>query len=88
MTNQLEEYDINDLNCILANMIKSLPEKEAKVVLLRYFYGWTFTKISEYFNWSKSNAPIVHHKALRRLRHPSRMVLLYDYADMFRKGMI
>lgn len=53
----------------LLQRITCLKEKERMVVELRYFEDLDFQRISETLNISLSNAKVIHHRAIKKLKY-------------------
>ncbi len=52
----------------LLSKVESLPGKEKMVIELRYFQDLDFQTISENLGISLSNAKVLHHRAIKRLK--------------------
>lgn len=52
----------------LLSKIESLSDKEKSVIELRYFQDLDFQTISENLGISLSNAKVIHHRAIKRLK--------------------
>ena len=80
------EYASNELlKNELAEILKELTPREAKVLQLRYGLGdnrpHTLEEVGKEFNVTRERIRQIEAKALRKLRHPSRSKKLGDYRD-------
>lgn len=69
----------------LADVLKTLSDREAKVLRLRYGLDdgkmHTLEEVGEEFNVTRERIRQIEAKALRKLRHPSRSKLLKDFMN-------
>ena len=80
------EYASNELlKNELAEILKELTPREAKVLQLRYGLGdnrpHTLEEVGKEFNVTRERIRQIEAKALRKLRHPSRSKKLGDYRE-------
>lgn len=73
-----EEPIIIDSN-ILFSYIDKLPEKQKEVIILRYYFGLKYNKISELFNCSKNTALSYFHKAKQNLNKSLTKKQVYEF---------
>jgi len=66
-------------------VLDTLSKREAKVLKMRFglnhFEQKTLEEISEYFDISSERIRQIENKALRKIRHPSRCKILYDFIE-------
>lgn len=62
------DFDVS-LEYVITN---GLTEREAKIVKMRHQQGMTFESIGKVFGVTRERVRQIEHKALRKLRHPSR----------------
>lgn len=57
---------------------KLLGEREASILIRRYSDGLTLAEIGKEYNISATRVKQIIQKALRKLKHPSRLRILQD----------
>lgn len=62
----------------LQDLIESLNEKEKNIVFLKYYYGYTFSEISEIEGSPSGTIKSVLYRALAKLRKQVRRVDMYE----------
>ena len=60
----------------IKEVIKSLTEREQKVIQLRFIDGYTLEAVARQFSVTRERIRQIEQKALRKLRHPSRLEYL------------
>ena len=69
----------------LNEVLKTLSDREARVLRLRFGLDdgrtRTLEEVGKEFNVTRERIRQIEAKALRKLRHPSRIKLLKDYMD-------
>jgi len=64
-------------------VLGTLGEREREVLDYRFGlsdgYGRTLEEVGQFFNVTRERVRQIEAKALRKLRHPSRMLLLREY---------
>ena len=72
-----EMVENRELRRILDDVLDTLPEKEKKVIKLRFGLEdnrqWTLEEVGKLFNVTRERIRQIESKALRKLRHPSRL---------------
>ena len=72
-----EMVENRELRRILDDVLDTLPEKEEKVIRLRFGLEdnrqWTLEEVGRLFNVTRERIRQIESKALRKLRHPSRL---------------
>ena len=64
---------------ILFSSIDKLPEKQKEVIILRYYFGLKYDKISQLFNCSKNTALSYCHKAKNNLSKSLTKNQVYEF---------
>lgn len=69
----------------VADVLKTLSEREAKIISLRFGidsgYPRTLEEVGKMFNVTRERVRQIEAKAIRKLRHPSRTKMLKDYEN-------
>jgi len=74
--------DATDLTRCIQFILGTLNSpKQAKIVQLHFFYGYTLNEIGEFFNVSRERIRQIEAVAIRRLRHHSRKKKLRECLD-------
>ena len=78
-----EEYDRSILGNIMKEYLSSteLTSNERSVLQKKYMEGWTTEAIAQNLDLSRSRISQIEARALRRLRHPSRVKLLRGFEN-------
>ncbi|MEO0185659.1 MAG: sigma-70 family RNA polymerase sigma factor [candidate division WOR-3 bacterium] len=67
-------------------ILKDLPKREEQIIRLRFGLGngvpMTLEKVGQKFNITRERVRQIEAKALRKLRHPSRLRKLYPFKDL------
>lgn len=75
-----------DIRRLVDEMLKSLGEREQRILRLKFGFGserpWTMGEIGKEFNLSRERVRQLEVKAMRALRHPSRMRRLAAIMDV------
>lgn len=58
----------DDTSFILSRILSELPEREAKIVYLKFFEGYTNKSIAEILNLSETNVSTIVHRAINKLK--------------------
>ena len=56
--------------------INTLPDREKKIILMRYENKMSYSKIGKSLNLSGSRILVIYNTAIRKLRHPSRSKMM------------
>lgn len=67
-----DEYEKKELKAKLVNSLKTLTEKEEKVLKMRYFEDLTLREVANMLRLSVERIRQIESKAIRKLKHPSR----------------
>lgn len=65
---QYEEVEFEEQRGILMNAIEELPERDASIIKLYYFSGWSFDKIAVEIGITKQRISQLHSRIIRNLR--------------------
>ena len=65
-----------DLEIVVAYLLTTITEREAFVLVRRFWFEDTFEEIGELIGVTRERVRQIEAKALRKLRHPSRATLL------------
>jgi RNA polymerase primary sigma factor len=76
-----------DLKEQIENVLKTIPEREARVLKVRYGLGngneHTLEEIGDQFKVTRERIRQIETKALRKLKHPNRSAKLESFADYY-----
>lgn len=75
--------DRRDICRLITEALETLTPKEEKVLQLRYLQDCTLEEVGKLFEVTKERIRQIEHKALRKMRHPSRFDYLRQYHDLF-----
>lgn len=80
-----EKVDISCLNSIFKELLSTLTPREEKVLKLRFGFSdgreRTLEEVGKELNVNKERVRQIEAKALRKLRHPSRIIKLTGYLE-------
>jgi RNA polymerase sigma factor (sigma-70 family) len=68
----------------LLDLMKTIDEREAEVLVLHFFEGLEYSEISKDMGFSRSRAHQIAQDALRKLRYPTRVAKIRDFAQGFK----
>lgn len=74
-----KELEDAHLPIVVGKMVESLTPREKEFIELRFKEDMLLYEIAEHFNVSRERARQIEAKALHKLRHPSRIDLVYKY---------
>lgn len=78
-----ERYEEEEKKESLLQAVKSLPERERKIIVLYYYRGMTLREIGEILGVSESRVSQLHAKALFRLRNYLRRIYMTSVLLVF-----
>lgn len=78
----LEELNLIGLRERLDRILSTLTEREADVLKIRYYEGFNYRETGVIFGLSKNRIMQVEAKALRKLRHPTRLRKLDGFLEI------
>jgi len=71
-----------DVKRLIGEAIETLSSREAKVLRLRYWHDLTLEEVGHIFEVTRERIRQIESKALRKLRHPSRVDELRSFAGL------
>lgn len=77
-----QEYRLDELNAELTKALSTLPPKHRRIVELRFFRGKTIAETAEVVGLSRGRVDQITQRALRELRHPSRIKTLAQFLNI------
>lgn len=63
-----EQFEANTFEESIKNLIEALPEKERKIIYMKFFEGYTNKTISNLLNLSETNVSTIVYRAIAKLR--------------------
>jgi len=75
--------DQRDICRLITEALETLSPREAKVLQLRYLQDCTLEEVGKLFELTRERIRQIEHKALRKMKHPSRFNYLRQYHDLF-----
>ncbi len=67
-SNPSEELEFKEQRQEIFNAIEALPERDSKIIKLRYFSGYSFDRIAQEIGISKQRVSQIHSRIIRQLR--------------------
>lgn len=69
----IETHEITEdeffINCTIADLLQLLNERQEKVIILKYFYGYSDVEIGKLFGISRQAVNKIHRKSIEILRN-------------------
>jgi RNA polymerase sigma factor (sigma-70 family) len=87
LTYDKKDVEARELNRVFEVLLKDLTEREATVLYHRYYDNMTFEEIAPIYKVTRERIRGIETKALHKLRHPSRSVLIEGYHEELKSAV-
>jgi RNA polymerase primary sigma factor len=78
----ISEIERQEASAIINSVLLSIPQKEMEILIMREADGVKLKEISNLFNLSLGQIRQISLRAVRKLRHPTRLYLLQEAAEV------
>lgn len=77
----------SDMRRLIGDAFENLSSREAKVLRLRYWHDLTLEEVGHIFEVTRERIRQIESKALRKLRHPSKVDELRSFAGLTQRAI-
>ncbi len=79
--------DRRDMNRLVSEAFETMSPREIKILRLRYWHDLTLEEVGHIFEVTRERIRQIESKALRKLRHPSRVDELRSFAGLTQRAI-